>query len=523
MVEVDLVLDRRAFNLDVGLLDEKQRMALVDRLAGLDRDPPHIAARRAPDLVLHLHGVHDQERLAGGDSVALLHGDADDRALHRRRHRHGSFRCVVGSLRSDLGCRLAERQHGQRIDCIDSRASLPRARCGLRCPLEIEPGLQLGGRGDQLLRMLVDEARVNLVGPEIAVCQQGAQEGDVAGRAFQPEGGERAFRARERVGKISRWAVHDHLGEQRVEVGVGAVAGVAIGVDPHARTGWRLEHRERAAARLGRAIRRHGLHVDPELDGMAARLGALETDLGQARTARQLQLRLHQVDAPHFLRHRVLDLQARIGFDEKEIRPVDQELEGAEAAIFNGLGHGDGCVDDLLAQGRLEVGAGRQLDELLAAPLQGAFALAQGDDAALAVAHDLHLDVARMADQPLGIEIAVAEGRFGLGRGARKGVGNLALFLEQPHATPAAAGDGFERDARLCVLLEEDNRAREVDHAGGARQHRHLALFGMGAGVRLVAEQFQLLGCRPDERQLGPNAGLREVGILRQKAVAWMH
>ena len=73
MVEVDLLLGRGAFHLDVGLLDEQQRMAFVDRLAGLDRDAPHVAARRAPDLVLHLHGVHDQQRLAGGDGVALLH------------------------------------------------------------------------------------------------------------------------------------------------------------------------------------------------------------------------------------------------------------------------------------------------------------------------------------------------------------------------------------------------------------------------------------------------------------------
>ena len=147
---------------------------------------------------------------------------------------------------------------------------------------------------------------------------------------------------------------------------------------------------------------------------------------------------------------------------KKNVRLVDQELEGAEAAVLHGLGHGDGGVDDLLAQRRLEVGAGRQLDDLLAAPLQGAFALAQGHDAALAVADDLHLDVARAADQPLGIEIAVAEGRLGLGRGAREGVGDLALGLDQPHAAPAAAGDGFQRDARLRVLPEERDGAREV-------------------------------------------------------------
>ena len=324
--------------------------------------------------------------------------------------------------------------------------------------------MQLGRRVDQLLRLLVDEARVHLVGAEIAVRQQGAQEGDVAGRAFQPEGGERALGARQRVGEIGRRAVHDHLGQQRIEIGIGAIAGIAVGVDPHAGARRRLEHRERAAARLGRAVGGHGLHVDAELDGMAARRGAFEAGLGQARAAGQQQLRLHQIDAPHLFRHRVLDLQARVGLDEEEIRLLQQELEGAEAAILHGLGHGDGGVDDLLAQRRLEVRAGRQLDDLLAAPLQGAFALAQGHDAALAVAHDLHLDVARTADQPLGIEVAVAESRFGLGRGAREGVGDLAFRLDQPHAAPAATGDGLQRDARLRVLPEEGDGAREVDH-----------------------------------------------------------
>ena len=50
---------------------------------------------------------------------------------------------------------------------------------------------------------------------------------------------------------------------------------------------------------------------------------------------------------------------------------------------------------------------------------------------------------ARTADQTLGIEIAVAEGRFGLSRGTREGVGDLAFRLDQSHAAAAAAGNGF--------------------------------------------------------------------------------
>ena len=99
---------------------------------------------------------------------------------------------------------------------------------------------------------------------------------------------------------------------------------------------------ERAAAGLGRSVGRHGLHVDPELDRVAARCGLPDAGVVERRAAGEPQLRLHQVDARHFLGDGVLDLQARIGLDEAEEirgRIVDQELEGAEAAIVHGRGH----------------------------------------------------------------------------------------------------------------------------------------------------------------------------------------
>ena len=234
------------------------------------------------------------------------------------------------------------------------------------------------------------------------------------------------------------------------------------------------------------------------------------------------QLQLHQIDAPHLLGDGVLDLKARIGLDEEEVVAVDQELEGAEAAILHGLGHRGRRIDDLLAHRRLQVRAGRQLDDLLAAALQGAFALAQRRDAALAVTDDLHLDVARLAHQPLGIESAVAEGRLRLGRRTREGIGDVAFVRDQPHAAPAAAGDRLERDAGLCMLLEERRRAGDIDRAVGARQHRHLALLGLRSRARLVAEQLELLRRRADEGDLRLGAGARQPGILRQEAVARM-
>ena len=147
---------------------------------------------------------------------------------------------------------------------------------------------------------------------------------------------------RHRVGEVRRRAVHDQLGEQRVEAGIGAVAGVAEGVDAHARARRRLEHAQRAAAGPGRAVRGHGLHVDAQLHRMAARRRHAAC-AGPGRRATPPASRscgCTRSTPVHLLGDGVLDLQARIGLDEDEVaRCVDQELEGAEAAVFHGLGH----------------------------------------------------------------------------------------------------------------------------------------------------------------------------------------
>ena len=67
VVEVDLVgVGRRRRRLDVGLLDEHQRVALEDRVARPPRAiRAHDAAHRGADDVLHLHRLHHQQLLAG--------------------------------------------------------------------------------------------------------------------------------------------------------------------------------------------------------------------------------------------------------------------------------------------------------------------------------------------------------------------------------------------------------------------------------------------------------------------------
>ena len=89
---------------------------------------------------------------------------------------------------------------------------------------------------------------------------------------------------------------------------------------------------------------------------------------------------------------------------------IDEEFEGAEIVVVGGGGEFLGGVDDAPAQGIVQRRARRDLDELLVAALDGAFALPQMADRAIVVADDLHLDVAGVADQALDIDAVAAEG-----------------------------------------------------------------------------------------------------------------
>ena len=130
--------------------------------------------------------------------------------------------------------------------------------------------------------------------------------------------------------------------------------------------------------------------------------------------------------------------------------------------------------------------------------------------------------MAGLGDQAFGIEIAVAERGLGLGCGAREGVRYVALGGHDAHASPAAARDRLDDDARLAMLGEERLHPRQVGRAVCTRQHRRPVLAGMGPGTSLVAEQLELFRCRADEDQAAVGTGARQGSILGQEAVAGM-
>jgi hypothetical protein len=74
----------------------------------------------------------------------------------------------------------------------------------------------------------------------------------------------------------------------------------------------------------------------------------------------------------------------------------------------------------------------------LVSPLDGAIALAQVHDVAVAVGQNLKLDVAGPLDKFFQVDPRVAKGGLGLALGGHKGFAHVGFGLHQAHAPPAA-------------------------------------------------------------------------------------
>src|SRR5437763_5412851 len=106
----------------------------------------------------------------------------------------------------------------------------------------------------------------------------------------------------------------------------------------------------------------------------------------------------------------MLYLDAGVHLDEVQAPVlIHQELDGARVPVSDLL---QGCAENLTNLGPQfwsDLGGRRFLQQLLMAPLDRALALTQADDAAVLVRQNLKLNMARMLDVLLHIQIAIAE------------------------------------------------------------------------------------------------------------------
>ena len=201
---------------------------------------------------------------------------------------------------------------------------------------------------------------------------------------------------------------------------------------------------------------------------------------------------------------------------------VVKVFQRSGASVFHGLGqrHGRGAKlgAHLLRQHR----GGRFLPHLLAPPLQRTLAL-EAMDGALAVAQDLHLDVAGLLDHLLDIEAAIAEGRLGFGAGLRHQGLELAEIMGHADAAATAAGRRLDHHREADGLGHQPGALGIIDTAIGARHDGYARCFGRGTCRHLVAHDADGLAFGPHEDESGRLYRIRKIGVLGQETIARMH
>ena len=144
------------------------------------------------------------------------------------------------------------------------------------------------------------------------------------------------------------------------------------------------------------------------------------------------------------------------------------------------------------------------------------------DDVAVRVGEHLHLDVPRIDDQLLDVDVRVREVGLPLPPGALERLLGLRRVVHFLHALAAAAGRRLDQEREADRVAEREQLVDRADGVGRARDDRNSRLLHRRAGGRLRAHQLDRGGRRADPDEAGVLHGLRERRVLGEEAVAGM-
>ena len=231
-----------------------------------------------------------------------------------------------------------------------------------------------------------------------------------------------------------------------------------------------------------------------------------------------------QIEAGDHLGDRVLDLDAGVDLDEIETlgRAVVKKLDRAGTFVPHLRRELDRRCAHRRADLRIQVKGRRLLPHFLATPLQGTFAL-EAMHEALAIAQDLHFDVACARDHFLDVEPAVAKRRRGLGGSLWKLAREFFAVLHHAYAASAATGGGLDHDGIADALSKREAGIDIAETRRAARYGRHTGVGRHLARRNLVAEQTNRVAVGADENQSGGRDRVGEISVLGQEAIAGMH
>ena len=289
-------------------------------------------------------------------------------------------------------------------------------------------------------------------------------------------------------------------------------------VDPNARSGGRRVTLNPTGR--GHEVPQGILGVDPEFDGVATRRGIT---LGWNPLATSdPNLLAHQVDAEHRLGNRMLDLQSGVHLEEVEVLARHDELDGPGVLVTDSRSGLDRRFRHGAAARVGQTNRRRLLQKFLMPPLDGTLAFAKREGGAVAIGEDLHLDVTRVRQITLEVDIRAGEGCLRRATAGLKGGGELLSPLGHPHSDPAAARRGFD-EHRITDPRRLRNRCLLVAQGGGPRHDGDAGLDHSATSLDFVAHRPHAGRRRADKGQAVARAGLREPGILGKEPVAGMN
>ena len=153
----------------------------------------------------------------------------------------------------------------------------------------------------------------------------------------------------------------------------------------------------------------------------------------------------------------MLNLHPGVHLDKVKRVVFEQELKRARTAIPHVEAGAHTGIANLVAQGIIDTGGWRLLDDFLMAALQRAVAITEMNRIALPVRQHLNFDVARPLQEFLHVDNRRAEGGLGLGLGHLYRGEQHLFVVHHPHTATTTAS---------CCLhnYRETNFSRDPNH-----------------------------------------------------------
>ena len=211
----------------------------------------------------------------------------------------------------------------------------------------------------------------------------------------------------------------------------------------------------------------------------------------------------------------MLDLKSGVHLEEVEgaVR-TQKKLAGPRTHIVDGARGTYRRRGHLLPRRRSQHRRRRLLEHLLVPSLNAAVALEEVDHLSVTVGQDLDLDVTRVLDELLDIDLVVSKGLAGLRLRGDQRVVEIGLRVHAPHSFAAATRCRLEHHRKSDVQsdpLRLVHIAQRLDRPGN---HRNPGLGHELAGCGLAAHGVDGLGRRTNPDQASVDDRARKVGVL---------